>query len=64
MDASMDKTEKKPETHTEKEERRGRPNGREREEGDIDRAGHKGGIGGERAGGGRPVPMIVPEKKD
>ncbi len=42
-------------TEAEKEEGRGRPLGREREEGDIDRAGNKEGVGGERAGSGRPV---------
>lgn len=41
-------------TEAEKEERRGRPRGRAREEGDIDRAGSKEGIGGEKAGSGRP----------
>lgn len=36
-----------------KEEKRGRPRGNEREDGDIDRAGHRGGLGGNRAGAGR-----------
>lgn len=40
---------------SQKEEKRGRPHGRERDEGDIDRAGNKEGIGGERAGGRGPV---------
>lgn len=40
---------------SQKEETRGRPHGREREEGDIDRHGNKQGIGGERAGSRAPV---------
>jgi len=53
-------------TESQKEEARGRPHGREREEGDIDCSGNKAGIGGERAGGRvpvRPKPESPPQKK-